>query len=831
MSNFHKTSIFLFSAIFLLTSSCEDEPPSLMPLPPQGMSSVSCGCTLEFSTLVGIVGACPITKCECDALNSGRCIEDPLDTLACQNEIADAVVACTIFGQAPPRPSPATISLSSLEQICSRFDSHGCTIDYEGSFCTMEELSYQANEDKCSDICTDVAIFVDSQYSRGGGEYYECDSITVKEVTAIGGRKEECSLTCPDIACEPSNLDTCTSINISSTPPCHTDYSSAEPFCRSPDEDPSELAAGGIISEMRTRRSFGRVDESRSHATIEIGDESYSTQISGSVDILGETCPSCPTSFRMSLHGNNIVIGDITIDQIHLSAGTGTTPIIQINDLGYGLIEPGVLNGTLSMRVNGDPGFLTTRSTGSLVVSVKRETKRWSISGNLAIEQDGKVSSLDLAVRGNIENQPPKVDPGNNIFKECSSPSGNPIHLEGVVSDPDGFIDLRQIAWFRGSTYPGEEGSELLEPWLSADIIAPLGYSNYSLLAQDSHLQENVSTKSVTIEDTTAPEVKDFSSSGPPCLWAPNHKYAVLRVGRDFNAFITDTCDNNPTLTITSAQSSQPENAIADGSTNSDVVVFPDRVCLRSERQGTESTGRSYFIKINAIDASGNQSQPIVEIVAVPHDQRPEYRCEPLDDIEFVDENDPICASLSSTDSAGSAQNCSSISATPSLFFIILMGLILRIASKKKMTTILLLGINMVLYLSACNPPAPPFKWKDTTGIECSPLGIDGETTVTENLECNEPPPEVDCDTNANNQTIRTPCWAIGPLPEEYHEKLGDSAFGLCVACCSDDSSIGTQFFVQECRPLVCDIEAQQPPEPMYCLNGYVYILEERSEL
>ena len=69
-------------------------------------------------------------------------------------------------------------------------------------------------------------------------------------------------------------------------------------------------------------------------------------------------------------------------------------------------------------------------------------------------------------------------------------------------------------------------------------------------------------------------------------------------------------------------------------------MVFPDYVCLRAERQGTVLEGRQYSVQIHAVDASGNSSDPMIDLV-VGHDQRPGQRC--VDDAEYVPADDPRC--------------------------------------------------------------------------------------------------------------------------------------------------------------------------------------------
>jgi len=114
-------------------------------------------------------------------------------------------------------------------------------------------------------------------------------------------------------------------------------------------------------------------------------------------------------------------------------------------------------------------------------------------------------------------------------------------------------------------------------------------------------------------------------------------------VGRDFQGDVEDTCNPNAKLVVASAESNQPDNDKGDGDTVNDVVVFPDRVCLRAERQGNDRDGRLYTIYLGSRDASGNDSDPQMVQVVVPHDQRPGSRCPTSEDLEIVEDSNPIC--------------------------------------------------------------------------------------------------------------------------------------------------------------------------------------------
>jgi hypothetical protein len=111
-------------------------------------------------------------------------------------------------------------------------------------------------------------------------------------------------------------------------------------------------------------------------------------------------------------------------------------------------------------------------------------------------------------------------------------------------------------------------------------------------------------------------------SVSPSILWPPDHMF------RDVTVTITvaDNCDPNPTITLVSVVSNEPETGFLGlGDKGPDVqgAAFgtDDRTfSLRAER-GTagHSTGRVYTITYRATDKSGNSSEATVTVI-VPTD-------------------------------------------------------------------------------------------------------------------------------------------------------------------------------------------------------------------
>jgi MYXO-CTERM domain-containing protein len=85
---------------------------------------------------------------------------------------------------------------------------------------------------------------------------------------------------------------------------------------------------------------------------------------------------------------------------------------------------------------------------------------------------------------------------------------------------------------------------------------------------------------------------------------------------------VTDACDPDVTVTFLSGSSDQADNGLGDGNTDNDLVVKPDSICARAERDGRVLFGRTYAIKATATDTAGNQGELTFDIT-VPHDFSP----------------------------------------------------------------------------------------------------------------------------------------------------------------------------------------------------------------
>ena len=107
------------------------------------------------------------------------------------------------------------------------------------------------------------------------------------------------------------------------------------------------------------------------------------------------------------------------------------------------------------------------------------------------------------------------------------------------------------------------------------------------------------------------PPVVDVTVS-PDSLWPPNHKYVTVEA----TVTVDDDTDPNPTVTLLSVTSSEPDNGEDDGNTINDVVIVDDFTFkLRAERSGV-GDGRIYTITYEATDTCGNSTLATATVTA-----------------------------------------------------------------------------------------------------------------------------------------------------------------------------------------------------------------------
>ena len=211
------------------------------------------------------------------------------------------------------------------------------------------------------------------------------------------------------------------------------------------------------------------------------------------------------------------------------------------------------------------------------------------------------------------------ADAGEDLSVECTANVG--VTLDGLGSTVDGASaaldpDVSFLWQAAGIVF-----DDATSP--TPNAVFPLGTTTVTLTVThtDPATQIAVSdqdTVDVTLNDTTPPTLSLVPD--PAVLWPPNHKLHEVEVV----VIATDACDPDPTVTLSSLSSNEPDNGLGDGDTVDDIqqadVGTDDReFLLRAERSGTGS-GRTYSAVYDAEDASGNSTAGLASIV-VPHDQ------------------------------------------------------------------------------------------------------------------------------------------------------------------------------------------------------------------
>lgn len=216
--------------------------------------------------------------------------------------------------------------------------------------------------------------------------------------------------------------------------------------------------------------------------------------------------------------------------------------------------------------------------------------------------------------------------PPTDLTLECSAAGGNP------ATDPE-------IAGFLAAASATDICDA--DPVVSDDAPAffPNGETTLvTFTATDQSFNADSCSRSVTIEDTTAPVVTDPLEVSPSVLWPVNHKLVPI----DVNVVtFEDTCDPDPAI-FCSVESNEPPDDLGDGTTAFDIVFNGEPIFtqgtgpilidsaggagtfdleLRAERSGL-GDARIYTIECFAVDGDGNQSLSSVAAVEVPHSRR-----------------------------------------------------------------------------------------------------------------------------------------------------------------------------------------------------------------
>lgn len=268
----------------------------------------------------------------------------------------------------------------------------------------------------------------------------------------------------------------------------------------------------------------------------------------GRLAILGGPCPgdTCPAGFS-----SRLVMDPISFDvKFHrdpvfedlFQAGGVQPGSALVGGSTAGLVPEGAALAVSSGRRGSDERAVTSQNDMPLALTVNWAARQCRLEGNLAGEVDAEgleglcsgdgatpctseddcasaggtcelpsdpeplVVNVDLF--GQLVNTPPTARAGDSRTVECTSPEGASVVLDGSgSSDPDDapglFPDIRLASWRVGDRFGEELGSDL-------QVSTSLGTGEsqtYRLLVMDSFAQTDVDTTTISVIDTTPPQV------------------------------------------------------------------------------------------------------------------------------------------------------------------------------------------------------------------------------------------------------------------------------------------------------------------------------------
>jgi len=189
-----------------------------------------------------------------------------------------------------------------------------------------------------------------------------------------------------------------------------------------------------------------------------------------------------------------------------------------------------------------------------------------------------------------VDTTPPALTLPANITAEATSASGAVVTYTASATDlVDGSVAVTCTP-ASGSTFP-------------------LGTTTVQCSATDAHGNIGHGSFTVTVQDTTPPQILSIDASPREILWPPNHKLIDITL----TVVAVDAVDPSPTSTIISVTSDQPENGTGDGDVAPDwIITGALTVQLRAERAG--GVDRTYTITVATSDFSGNTSTGTIQV-------------------------------------------------------------------------------------------------------------------------------------------------------------------------------------------------------------------------
>ena len=369
-------------------------------------------------------------------------------------------------------------------------------------------------------------------------------------------------------------------------------------------------AAGNEVTESFEATATGNVDATAPVITVEIQAAAEATSPDGAVvefDVSAsdETDGSVTVS-TSALSGSVFPLGTTVVTATATdTAGNEATTEFEV-----------VVQDTTAPELSAPVGLVVEATGADGTIAVFTAAASDVVSGDVSVDASiASGSSLPLGTTtiglsatdgaGNTSESSFTVTVEDTTAPELSVPAD--LVLEATSADG-------AVVTFDATASDLVDGDVTVESSIASGSTLPLGETTISLTTTDAAGNVAEASFTVTVQDTTAPEVASVALS-IGVLWPANHKMVAL-------SFTVDANDAGGEVTskIVSITSNEPDNGKADGNTINDTVITGDLTAnLRAERSG-KGTGRVYTVTIETTDAAGNVTSSTTT-VSVPKSQ------------------------------------------------------------------------------------------------------------------------------------------------------------------------------------------------------------------